>query len=248
MTAADRPARSSWRQAVGGLGRARRWLAGVKLEATIVALLLATFAAIHYQHALLDRTQIYSAANGTAYNAYFYGDQGAGGTSTVTPDAGQPLSWTCDLRPTYQYPFCGYGLLFDRLTPATIDVFVDAATGEAGSALLSAEIRQLGGAVARSAPGHGALSSIAAPFAGFAVGAAPTRELQELVVHQVTNWKTALEPWTAEYDYLNFAERPRDPSRMYAGGYTLRRLQAVKAAYDPADRIQANHPIRPTAR
>ena len=101
------------RQQTGGLARARHWLAGLKLEALIVLLLLATIAAMRYQHALLDRTVTYSTTNSTSFNPYFYGDQGAGGTSTVTQDPAHPLSWTCDLRPTYQYAFCGYGLLFD---------------------------------------------------------------------------------------------------------------------------------------
>jgi PAS domain S-box-containing protein len=97
----------------GRLTRARRLLGGLKLEALIVALLLATFAAINYQHVLLDRTLVYSPANRADYNAYSFGDQNNGGNSTVTPDAAGPLSWTCELRPAYQYPYCGYGLLFD---------------------------------------------------------------------------------------------------------------------------------------
>ena len=113
MNGAGQSLRINSRPSLGGLARARGWLGGLKLEAVIAALLLCTFAAIHYQHALLDRTLVYSPSNSTTYSAYSYGDQGAGGTSTVTLDATHPLAWTCDLQPTYQYAFCGYGMLFD---------------------------------------------------------------------------------------------------------------------------------------
>jgi hypothetical protein len=59
--------------------------------------------------------------------------------------------------------------------------------------------------------------------------------------------KAALSPWQADHGYLNFAERPVDSRRLYAHAYTYRRLQAIKAYYDPSDTIQSNHPIRPAA-
>jgi hypothetical protein len=166
-------------------------------------------------------------------------------TSAVIP---APALSHLHMDPEHPVPGKGDGLLFDQLTPEAIDAFVDAATGENGSALLSAEIRQLGGAISRPAPEHGALSAIEAPFIGFAVGAAPTPELRELVTRQVAGWKAALQDWSAPYEYLNFAERPRDTQGMYAHEYTFHRLQAIKASYDPAERIQSNHPIRPARR
>src|SRR5690242_4340514 len=58
----------------------------------------------------------------------------------------------------------GDGMLIDSAGAETIDAFVDATTGEAASALLSAELRQLGGAIGRPAPEHGATSSIEADY------------------------------------------------------------------------------------
>jgi hypothetical protein len=139
----------------------------------------------------------------------------------------------------------GDGMLIDAPSAEMIDAFLDASTGEAGSALLSAELRQLGGAIARPAPEHGATSSIEAAYAMFAVGAAPMPELLELVDTQVTGVKEALAPYDHGSMYLNFAERPRDPRTLYRHEYTYRRLQAVKVAYDPAELIQSNHPIPP---
>jgi hypothetical protein len=139
----------------------------------------------------------------------------------------------------------GDGLLLRKMDAELIDAFVAASTGDAGSALLSAEIRQLGGAVARPARDHGALSAIEEPYIVFAVGAAPSPEMPAAVERQVTGVLTALSPWQADHGYLNFAERPIDSSRLYAHEYTYHRLRAVKTHYDPTDTIQSNHPIPP---
>ena len=64
------------------------------------------------------------------------------------------------MDPDHPVPGKGDGMLLGELPAEGIDAFVDAATGESGSALLSAEIRQLGGAVARPAPQHGALGAV----------------------------------------------------------------------------------------
>ena len=67
------------------------------------------------------------------------------------------------------------GMLLAELTAETVDALVGVAGADSGSPLLSVEIRHLGGAVGRPAPGGGALASIDAPFAMFAVGMASTR-------------------------------------------------------------------------
>ncbi len=139
----------------------------------------------------------------------------------------------------------GDGMLVDSHGAETIDTFVEATTGESASALLSAELRQLGGAIARPAPEHGATGSIEADYAMFAVGATPIPELGPLVEAQVAGVKEALAPYDHGHGYLNFAETRLDSRDLYAHEYTHRRLQSVKAAYDGGELIQSNHPIAP---
>ena len=141
----------------------------------------------------------------------------------------------------------GDGMLLSELPSEAVDALVEAATGERGSALLSVEVRQLGGAIARSAPEHGALAAIEAPYAMYAVGGTPTAESVAIVLGQVNGVKDALSPWSAPCGHLNFAERRLDSRAFYASEYTYRRLQAIKAQYDPSDVIQSNHPIRPAS-
>jgi hypothetical protein len=149
------------------------------------------------------------------------------------------------MDPEQPVPGKGDGMLLSELPEAAIDALVDASTGGNGTALLSSEIRHIGGEVARPLPEHGALASIDAPYIMFSVGAAPTPELQAVVSAQVDEVKEALSPWSAPFIYMNFAERATDTRSMYAQDYTYHRLQAIKAKYDPEDRIQSNHPIRP---
>jgi hypothetical protein len=136
-------------------------------------------------------------------------------------------------------------MLLGDLSADAIDAFVDAAAGESASALLSVEIRQLGGAIARSAPEHGALGSIPAPYALYAVGSTPTPDHRDDVEAQVGRVQAALAPWDASHHYMNFTDRPIDSQMLFPSAYTYRRLQAIKARYDPLDMIQSNHPIRP---
>jgi hypothetical protein len=149
------------------------------------------------------------------------------------------------MDPEQPVPGAGDGLLVSELPAEAIDALVDTVTGPSGSALLSVELRQLGGAIGRPAPEHGAMGSIAAPYVMFAVGMAPTPEVKYVVQAQVDTVKRALSPWGAPHAYMNFAERPVDSRDLYAHEYTYRRLQAIKTDYDPNDVIQSNHPIRP---
>jgi FAD/FMN-containing dehydrogenase len=149
------------------------------------------------------------------------------------------------MDPPQPVPGSGDGMLLNELSAQAIDDFVDAAAGEAGSALISAEIRQLGGAIARPAPEHGAASAIDSPYIMFAVGMAPTPEVAAVVEAQVDGVKEALSAAKSHYDYMNFRERNVKARRLYPNEITYRRLQGVKAKYDPQDMIQANHRIPP---
>lgn len=149
------------------------------------------------------------------------------------------------MDPPQPVPGSGDGMVLGQLSAGAIDDFVDSAAGDAGSALISAEIRHLSGALARPAPEHGALAAIESPYLMFAVGMAPTPEAAAVVESQVDGVKAALAPWRGKHDYLNFVERKVSARSFYPNEITYRRLRAVKAKYDPADMVQSNHPILP---
>jgi FAD/FMN-containing dehydrogenase len=146
------------------------------------------------------------------------------------------------MDPEQPVPCVGDGMLLDDLTPAAVDALVAAAGPGSGSPLLSVELRQLGGALAVPPAEHGALAKIGGAFAFFAVGMAMDAESGAAVAGHVEHVIAAMDPWDAGRRYLNFTERPADAREFFPEG-TLRRLRAVKRAYDPADTFRANHPV-----
>jgi hypothetical protein len=104
------------------------------------------------------------------------------------------------------------------------------------------EVRHLGGALAHKSLANGALGSLDAGFAVFAVGMAPTPEQAATVASAIDLLMGTLAPWHAERKYPNFAECGADASDFYPAK-VFDRLRRIKAHYDPEDRIGSNHPI-----
>jgi hypothetical protein len=78
-----------------------------------------------------------------------------------------------------------------------------------------------------------------------AVGATPTPDLAAAVRAQAHAVKGALAPWHASYDYYNAEETPAPASAVLPPA-SYRRLQKIKAAYDPGQAIISAHPVQPT--
>jgi hypothetical protein len=78
----------------------------------------------------------------------------------------------------------------------------------------------------------------------FAAGFTPTPELAAAVRARTRAVKDALAPWHASYDYYNFEETPAPASAVLPAA-SYRRLQKIKAAYDPGQAIISAHPVRP---
>jgi FAD/FMN-containing dehydrogenase len=145
-------------------------------------------------------------------------------------DPEQPVPGACD------------GMVLSDLSDAAIDVLVQTAGAGSQSPLISLELRHAGGALARKAPGAGALASIDGRFLLFAVGMAPTPEHGAAVKAHVELVQSALGPWDAGR-FSNLTTKRERGERLW-GDVNYRRLQAVKAAVDPDDVFRSNHPIR----
>ncbi len=100
--------------AAPGIGRrALDLVTNAKFELVLFVLLLVTFAAIKWEDQILLRTTHFTPATLGSYTTLAQTDDVLGGHSTITPDPGRPLRWSCDLRKGFEYPYCGYELLFD---------------------------------------------------------------------------------------------------------------------------------------
>lgn len=135
--------------------------------------------------------------------------------------------------------------MLSDLPGEALDAIIASAGPGSDSPLLSVELRHLGGALSRPAPGHGALASLGGEYLMFSVGmpmGGP--EHAAAIIAYNREVVEALAPWATEQSYMNFVETPTDASALFPAD-VLARLRAVKAAYDPDDLFRSNHPIRP---
>jgi len=128
------------------------------------------------------------------------------------------------------------------LTDAAIDTLLEQSGPDSGTSLLSTELRQLGGALARPVEGGGALSSLDADHALFAVGIAATPELAAAGRADADRLVAAMRPFESGRTYLNFAEEPTD-ARSAFDELTWLQLKGIRSAYDPDNRFVANHRV-----
>ena len=193
--------------------------------------------------------------NLVTFEAFYLGDESEG-AELIAPirDLGPELDGMSTMPtsalihvhmdPDGPVPAVGDHMLLGDLPAEGIDAMIDAAGPAVDSPLLMVELRQLGGALARPAPGHGALASIDAGYTMFTGGMAATPEMAAAVEDALPTVKRAFAPYDAEREYLNFAEKATDPARFYTAD-AYQRLRSVKAQYDPYDVFRSNHPIAP---
>jgi hypothetical protein len=147
------------------------------------------------------------------------------------------------MDPPEPVPALGDGMLLTDAPVGAIDALVGVAGPGSGSPLLSVELRQLGGALARATDG-GPQATLAGGFAAAAVGMAATPEMGEAVEAHVRRVKDALGPWHADYDFFNFLDSPADAdAALPRDAYD--RLRRIRAHYDPTESIISAHPVRP---
>jgi FAD/FMN-containing dehydrogenase len=144
-----------------------------------------------------------------------------------------------NMDPDFPLPYAGDGVLLTDFPTEAIDTVVETFVG---SPLLHVEVRHLGGAAAIGSPDHGALNRVEQPFIAFTFGLAADAEMMAAVEHHIELLLGKLGPWDSGMRYLNFAESAMDARKIFpAESYD--RLREVKAAYDPTDMFQANHPL-----
>jgi len=182
------------------------------------------------------------------------GDQ-ANGEATIAPlrEIGETVMDTFEqmpaaglshihMDPENPVPGLGGGVTIDALPDEAIDAFTTAAGPGSGSPLLLSELRHLGGAVGRPAENGGALSHLDAGFVMYSVGMPMTPQLGEAIHGHLRHLEEAMSPWAADGGYFNFTERPCDVDAILPADVCAR-LAEVKRAYDPEDRIVANHAL-----
>jgi FAD binding domain/Berberine and berberine like len=144
--------------------------------------------------------------------------------------------------PEQPIPALSASTMLRELTPEAIDAFVELTGPDAGSALLLAELRHLGGALAERRDGAGALGTLDGEYLMFAAGIPMDADLAAAIVAQGERLVEALGPWDTGRGYLNFAESATGAETFF-GSATLERLREVRATVDPDRMFRANHPV-----
>jgi FAD/FMN-containing dehydrogenase len=149
-----------------------------------------------------------------------------------------------NMDPSQPVPAEGNGAFLSDFPAAAIDGLVATAGPDAETPPTSVEVRHPGGALARPAPAGGAQPSIDASYLLYAVGATPSPDLAGPVRARVQAVNDALAPWHASYDYYDFRDTPATAAALLPPA-SFRRLQDIKAAYDPDQMIISSHPVWP---
>jgi FAD/FMN-containing dehydrogenase len=147
------------------------------------------------------------------------------------------------MDPLDPVPFESTTAMLDTAPAAAIDALLAAAGPESGRGptVSMLQLRQMGGALAREAPGAGARATLPGDLCMFALGAVIEPSMGEPVNAALADIDAAVAPYRGR-EYLNFVERPA-LARGFFDEATWARLRAVKAAYDPRDRFRGNHHI-----
>lgn len=146
--------------------------------------------------------------------------------------------------PESPVPGIGEGFLVGELSAEAIRAFLEVGAPESGSPLVSLELRHLGGRLATPSPGDGALASLDGEYALYGVGSPADPHGAAAIHAHLDLVARAMAPHASPRAYLNFADRQPDPRGAFDPD-TYRRLQRVKAAYDPGQLVRSNHPILP---
>jgi FAD/FMN-containing dehydrogenase len=147
------------------------------------------------------------------------------------------------MDPEEPVPARGDGALVRELTAEAADAFVRVGGAGSGSPLISLQMRQLGGALAREPEGAGALAALDADYAIYAVGAVMDEQMGQAVQDHLQVVRESMAPHSAGGSYLNFADQPGADTANAFPEQVWRRLREVKARFDREDVFRSNHPV-----
>jgi FAD binding domain len=232
---------------VGAIRAYRDWTATAPEEITSIVRFLRPPPLPDVPEPLRDRPLI-------TIDAAYAGDQ-AGGERAIAAlrEIGEPIMDTfaqipaealskIHMDPEQPVPGLGHHALISELPDEAIDAFVGAVGPDAGSPLLLAELRHIGGALGRAGTNAGALAKLDADFLMFSVGLPMTPELGQAIDGYLDHLDETMAPWRADGGYFNFAERSCGVDAILPAE-THERLLEVKRRWDPAGMIGANHEL-----
>jgi hypothetical protein len=133
------------------------------------------------------------------------------------------------------------GWVLDGFAHEGLEALLSAVPPATPSALVSIDLRHLGGALNRWVPGQGCAGAMAGDYAVIGVGMAMNPQLAALVQASFDLLQSALDPWLAPRQFPNFGARP-DASAFFAPA-DLQRLRSIRCHYDPERLLLSNRRV-----
>ena len=139
--------------------------------------------------------------------------------------------------------------MLSDLSPEAIDTLVRVAGAGSRSPLIMVEIRQLGGALARTPEHLNPMGSGDARFSMNAIGATFTPEMGEGVKAHIARLVEATRPYQTGETFVNFMEVDPAEDRVRAAypSEDWKRLVALKGEHDPENLFRFNRNIPPSS-
>jgi FAD/FMN-containing dehydrogenase len=141
--------------------------------------------------------------------------------------------------PEEPVPGRGDGFMIERIDAELVQTVADLIERDDLAPLVMLEVRQLGGALAQSPAGHGALGSLPGGFSVFASGAVIGADASQAIDAQLDALRLRLAPWITPQALLNSSRAGTDPSDGF-DPETWDRLSAVRDRFDPNGLILSN--------
>jgi hypothetical protein len=139
--------------------------------------------------------------------------------------------------------------MLGELSPEAIETLVEVAGAGSGSPLITLDLRQLGGALARTADHLSTMGKGDSKFIMNGVGPAFTPEMAEGVVAYLSRVAEATRRFQTGDTYVNFMELDGASPERVEAAYApedYERLVALKDRYDPKNVFRFNRNIRPS--
>lgn len=146
------------------------------------------------------------------------------------------------LEPEGPTPGYASSTLLSGLPDAAVSAVIDHAGPGSDTSLTVTEVRQLGGALSRPAPGGGALDLLDGAFVALGIGLDDDRSMWDRMREDAARLLGALEPWASGRAYLAMLDDSTSSSKAFPPD-VLARLAAVREAVDPHGLFLHQHPV-----
>lgn len=145
------------------------------------------------------------------------------------------------LDPEGPTPAYASSTLVSALPDQAVEAILEATGPASGTTLTVAELRQLGGALARPAPDAGVLASLDGSFLALGLGLDPAGGDWERQREDAARFLAAVEPWATGRAYLPMLDDSVDTRKAFSPDVHAR-LSAIRRSADPHGLFMAPHP------